>query len=396
MNTEEIMIVIPSLNPDEKLIKTIDGIIKKGFKNIVVVDDGSNIKHLEPFEYAKEKGCKVLYHELNRGKGRALKTAFTYCMVKGVKGVVTVDGDGQHSPEDIYKCAEAMMEREEVIFGCRDFSEEQVPFKSRYGNRITKLALRLMCGIKLSDTQTGLRAIPAKYLPRISIYEGERFEYETNMIIEMKSDNIPFSEVKIETIYLDENVSLHFNPFKDSWRIYKCIFKYALSSIASSLIDLLVFYLMLYFFEAKGIESSYNIIRATVFARVISSLFNYLSNQIMVFRTKSESSFLRYYALCIVQMMTSAFLVQFATSPFSFSKTLKTMIKLIVDTFLFFVSYKIQKEWVFKETIPSKSITGQQGEGMKSMFSSYMKHSDELVREDILDKLGRDVDNEEE
>ena len=382
MNTEEIMIVIPSLNPDEKLIKTIDGIIEKGFTNIVVVNDGSDIKHLKPFEYAKEKGCKVLTHESNRGKGRALKTAFTYCMLKDVKGVITVDGDGQHSPEDIYKCAEAMMEREEVIFGCRDFSEEQVPFKSRYGNRITKLALRLLCGIKLSDTQTGLRAIPAKYLYRIAIYEGERFEYETNMIIEMKSDSIPFSEVKIETIYLDENASSHFNPFKDSWKIYKCIFKYALSSVAASLIDLLIFYLMLYFFEMRGLESSYNIARATIFARVISSLFNYLSNQIMVFRTKSESAFLRYYALCVVQMLASALLVQLATAPFSFDKTSKTAVKLIVDTFLFFVSYKVQKEWVFKSEPATVTET--------------MNHNEELVEEDILDKLGSDVDDEEE
>ena len=72
-NVTDITIIVPSLNPDEKLIGTLDGIMNKGFRNIVVVDDGSDVQHKEPFEYARKKGCKVLVHEVNKGKGRALK-----------------------------------------------------------------------------------------------------------------------------------------------------------------------------------------------------------------------------------------------------------------------------------------------------------------------------------
>ena len=207
-NVTDITIIVPSLNPDEKLKGTLDGIIAKGFKKIVVVDDGSDEQHKQPFEYAKERGCTLMVHEVNKGKGRALKTAFEYCISdKDCIGVITVDGDGQHAADDIYNCGKEMLSHnnEQVILGCRDFSEENVPFKSRYGNNITRFAFRALCGIKISDTQTGLRAIPAQFLPAMLEYKGERFEYETNMLLEMKTQGIPFSEVKIATIYLDEN-----------------------------------------------------------------------------------------------------------------------------------------------------------------------------------------------
>jgi len=351
----DITILIPSLNPDEKLKKTIDGIIGKGFHKIVVVDDGSDEAHKEPFEYAAEKGCKVLVHEVNKGKGRALKTAFEYCMTcPECIGVITVDGDGQHGVEDIYNCGKAMIQRnnEHVILGCRDFGAETVPFKSKYGNNITKFAFRALCGIKISDTQTGLRAIPAEFLKAMTEYKGERFEYETNMLLEMKTQGIPFSEVKIETIYLEDNASSHFHPWRDSFKIYKIILKYSLSAGASAVIDLLLFYIALHVFELFGISTTENtqltVVLSTVIARVMSSLFNYSVNRKVVFHSSSRNSFVKYYILCATQMCVSAVLVAALSSLGVTGKLGKLLIKLVVDTCLFFVSFGIQREWVFK------------------------------------------------
>ncbi len=355
-NVTDITIIVPSLNPDEKLKGTLDGIINKGFRKIVVVDDGSDAAHKAPFEYAKEQGCTVLVHEVNKGKGRALKTAFEYCLNDpDCIGVITVDGDGQHAADDIYNCGKEMLwyDNKRVILGCRDFSEENVPFKSRYGNNITKFAFLALCGIKISDTQTGLRAIPAEFLQAMLQYKGERFEYETNMLLEMKNQGIPFSEVKIATIYLDENASTHFHPFRDSFKIYKIILKYSISSGASAIIDLLLFYVALHVLEFMGIDTTLNsdkaVVIATVAARVFSSMFNYFVNQKVVFQSASKNSFFKYYALCIVQMLASAGLVAGASSLFAAGKAGKTVIKLIVDTFLFFCSFGIQREWVFKK-----------------------------------------------
>lgn len=352
----DITIIIPSLNPDEKLCKTLDGIIGRGFHRIVVVDDGSDAEHKKPFDYARSKGCTVLVHEVNRGKGRALKTAFEYCStLPECIGVITVDGDGQHVAEDIYNCGKEMLlyNNERVILGCRDFSEENVPFKSRYGNNITKFAFRALCGIKISDTQTGLRAIPAEFLGSMIAYKGERFEYETNMLLEMKTQGIPFSEVKIQTIYLEDNASTHFHPWRDSIRIYKIIFKYSISAGASALIDLLLFYLALHALELFGVSTVENteltVLIATVVARVISSLFNYSVNRKVVFRSASRNSFVKYYMLCVVQMLVSAMLVAGISSLCAAGNLGKLIVKLIVDTCLFFVSFGIQREWVFKK-----------------------------------------------
>lgn len=223
---KDVVVIIPSYNPDEKLVNLVEELIDYGFEKIVVVNDGSSPESLIHFEKVDEKKeCKLLVHEKNMGKGRALKTAFSYC--KGLKeclGVVTVDGDGQHLPKDIVACVETMrQDKRKVVLGVRDFSTRDVPLKSKFGNEITKMVFRILCGIRLSDTQTGLRGIPTQYLQEFISYQGERYEYETNMLLMMKKNGIEWVEVKISTVYLDNNATSHFNPIKDSWRIYKTI-----------------------------------------------------------------------------------------------------------------------------------------------------------------------------
>ena len=171
-----VSVIIPSLNPDDKLLRTVEGLAAVGFDDIIVVNDGSDAVHEKPFEELSVKcGVTVLRHEVNRGKGRALKTAFEYCLQNRQDscGVVTADGDNQHTPTDILACAKKMIELgEQIILGVRDFSQPDVPWKSRTGNRITSGVFKLACGMKISDTQTGLRAIPQKYLEVMTEVQG--------------------------------------------------------------------------------------------------------------------------------------------------------------------------------------------------------------------------------
>ena len=222
----DIVIIIPSYNPDEKLVNLVEELVDYGFEKLVVVNDGSSPESLVYFDkVAEKKECKLLVHEKNMGKGCALKTAFSYCLgMKECCGVITVDGDGQHLPKDIMACVEAMhQDNKKVVLGVRDFSAKNVPFRSKFGNEMTKMVFRVVCGIRLSDTQTGLRGIPMQYLKQFASYQGERYEYETNMLLMMKKDGIEWQEVKISTVYLDNNERSHFNPIKDSWKIYKTI-----------------------------------------------------------------------------------------------------------------------------------------------------------------------------
>ena len=225
----DLAIVLPSLDPDEKFDRVVQGLAERGFRHLVIVDDGSAPEKQTHFEKAAAlPGCTVLHHERNMGKGCALKNAFAYVLreLPELDGVITIDGDGQHLLEDIVACGERMLaEGDKVVLGCRNFDQEGVPARSVTGNKITSHMFRLFYGIRLSDTQTGLRAIPRTYLESFSRIHGERFEYEMNMLLKMKHRGIPFLEQPIATVYDPEDYSSHYNAVKDSWRIFKVMFK---------------------------------------------------------------------------------------------------------------------------------------------------------------------------
>lgn len=349
----KVSIIIPSLNPDDKLIQVVESLIQFGYEDIILVNDGSDKDHTLPFDTVKKyPQCHILTHEVNRGKGRALKTAFEYCISNrpDIDGVITVDGDNQHKAKDIFECAKAMIENpQNIILGVRDFSGKDVPAKSKFGNVMTSFVFRFACGLNISDTQTGLRAIPREYLQLFTEVKGERFEYETNMLLEFKQSRIPFKEVKIDTVYIEENASTHFNPIKDSLKIYGVIIKFLLSSIMSSVVDIAAFTVISLLLINK-MDKYASIFIATVTSRAISSLFNYTLNRKTVFKSNSSVtySFIKYYMLCIPQMLISYGLVSGLTDILSLNGILTAILKAIVDTILFVISFQIQRRWVFK------------------------------------------------
>jgi len=192
----KISVVLPSLDPDEKLIAVIDGLLEYGFTDIILVNDGSKPENLHYFTEQAEKHPEIhlLHHEVNKGKGAALKNAFRWFLEnrpEGV-GVVTVDGDNQHHPADTRACVEHMMETGNCVLGCRDFDQEDVPARSSFGNKTTSLVFKIFCGMVISDTQTGLRALPRQALETLVNVSGDRFEYETNMLLAFKQYGMDF------------------------------------------------------------------------------------------------------------------------------------------------------------------------------------------------------------
>ena len=357
---EHVAVIIPSLNPDEKLIAVVEGVIDKGFKNVILVNDGSDKEHLGPFQTAEEKYpgiCKVLTHEVNKGKGRAVKTAFRYILDErpDIEGVIVVDGDNQHKSADILACSEKMLElKDQVVIGCRDFSSKEIPWRSRFGNKTTRIVLRYACSVKISDTQTGLRAIPRRYLEDMIEVKGERYEYETNQLLSFRELGIRFTEVPIETVYINDNESSHFHPIRDSIKIYSVILKFMSASFLSCLIDLGLYTLLVLLFknifaDNAAVDQKMQITLATVGARIVSSLFNFFVNMKVVFRAKSGMGgcMLRYYILAVCQMALSAFGVSGLTKLLNWSNGLSVVVKLVVDTCLYFVSFYIQRTWVF-------------------------------------------------
>lgn len=348
-----ILVIIPSLEPDNKLLQLLESLQANLQKqenpkiqaNILIVDDGSGVEYFRIFEQAqKQYGCELLRHAVNLGKGRALKTAFNYFLnnFSDFHGVVTVDSDGQHTSKDIIRCIKELSDGNSLILGCRDFNSKNVPFKSLIGNKITRKIFGFLCGIKVSDTQTGLRAIPTELVRTMISIPGERFEYEMNMLAECGNRKIKISEVPIDTIYSQNNKGTHFNPILDSIRIYKIFVKYAVSAISSSLIDIALF--TMFVFISKEIFLEY-ILFSTIVARIFSSLYNYLINRKIVFAgNQGRNTLLKYYALSISIMIISGF-----STTFLFNLTLFNEVgsKVFVDMVLFLLSYYVQKKWIF-------------------------------------------------
>jgi len=354
-----ISVVLPSLDPDEKLIAVVDGLLEYGFSDIILVNDGSKQENLHYFTdlAAQHPEIHLLHHEVNKGKGAALKNAFRWFLENRPEayGVVTVDGDNQHHPEDTRACCEKMLETGNIVLGCRDFTLDHVPTRSRFGNQTTSAIFKIFVGMTISDTQTGLRAIPRKQLKTLVEVSGDRFEYETNMLLAMKTNALAFDEVKIRTVYIEENASSHFHPIRDSWRIYKLIlahfFRYTLSSILSAVIDTAGYALLTVLL--RGFLKDFALTAVSgVAARVVSSLFNFFMNKNLVFKTKvsTAKAMAKYYALALPQMAAQVLLTQGVYALLNISDTatgLRTLIYAIVMSVLYVVSFMIQQRWVF-------------------------------------------------
>ena len=357
----QISVVLPSLDPDEKLVAVVDGLLEYGFTDIILINDGSKPENLHYFTdlAAQHPEINLIHHEVNRGKGAGLKNAFRWFLENRPqgRGVVTVDGDNQHHPEDTRRCCERMLETGHIILGCRDFTLDHVPPRSRFGNRLTSAVFKLFVGMTLSDTQTGLRAIPRWALEDFCAVAGDRFEYETNMLLEMKARGMKFEEVKIRTVYIEENKSSHFHPIRDSWRIYKLIlkhfFRYTASSLISSAVDAGGYSLLSGLLENTLKGFALTAVAGGV-ARLISSMLNFFMNRKLVFRSRAPlgQAMLRYYALALPQMAVQVLMTQgvYALLRISDRATfLRTLIYVVVMCALYLISYMIQQRWVFAE-----------------------------------------------
>ena len=348
---KRIWVVIPAYEPDENLLGLLKDLKEEGIGPVLVVDDGSGPEYRELFGRARsEYGAKVLHHAVNLGKGRALKTAFNECLQSDPDaiGCVTADSDGQHTAACIRKCMEAMAEHPmALVMGCRDFDGKDVPSRSAFGNKATRLVMRYLAGVAVSDTQTGLRGIPRGLMARLMNVSGERFEFETNMLLETKAAQVPILEVPISTIYLEKNRSSHFRPIRDSARIYGMFGKFLFSSLSSSVLDLILFSLFCALLRDRTLLYADYIVLSTVAARVLSAVYNFGVNYRVVFKSGQAvwKSAGKYFLLAAVQMGCSAFLVSLIHS---LTGGWEIAVKIPVDVLLFFVSFWIQREAVYR------------------------------------------------
>lgn len=360
--------LIPAYEPDRKLLGVVADLGKRGF-DIVVVDDGSGPEYAEVFEQALERlpgktgsGVRLLIHDVNKGKGAALKTGLdfisNFMIVKGEENdcvVVTVDADGQHLGGDASRVArKASGQPGTLVLGSRRLGKSDIPLRSRFGNSVTRDVFRLATGTHVYDTQTGLRAFTADLIPELLKIRGDRYEYEINMLMEFAGKGIPVEEVEIETIYLDGNSSSHFNAVRDSFRIYREIGSYALSGraifqaakfSASSLISFLVDYAV----YALLLLAGPGLVFANIGARLVSSAVNFTINRRLVFRSDGSAlrSAIRYFALAAIILAGNTFVLKTLVGTLGVGRMTA---KIFTEILFFIISWTVQKYVVFYST----------------------------------------------
>jgi putative flippase GtrA len=338
-------VIIPALNPNERLISLVNELQSLGQKYIAVVDDGSNAGYRSIFRRLESLGCLVFHHLTNLGKGEAIKTGIRLISEKipDICGYVTADADGQHRTRDILHVSDELDRfPESIVLGIRDFQKPEVPRKRRFGNRFSVLFFRLTTGVSCPDTQTGLRGFSARLKDFSLAIPGHRFEYEMNFLSAAAKKRIPFRLVPIETVYYDDEGSSHFRAVVDSFRIYKSFLKFAAVSLTCAGVDLLVFTLLTHLIST---EVYAQVFIATVIARMLSGVLNFTLNRNWSFTSRQfwQPQAVRYFVLFGSLMLSSWLLVW----GFSFLPVSLTVIKIFVDSTLFVISYLVQRNWVF-------------------------------------------------
>lgn len=330
-----VKVLIPAYKPDDKLLILIEQLMSA--VDVLVIDDGSGTDFSSVFDKARQLGATTLHHERNLGKGAALKTGIRYIHEhERETGVVTADADGQHSPRDILRIVNSMKEYPEtLILGVREI--DKMPIKSRLGNSITRFFFRLITKLEISDTQTGLRGLPYTLFDRLLCVEGDRYEYEMNVLLSLREWNTPFQEIPIDTIYIDNNSRSHFHALRDGVRVFSRVLKYCASSVICAVLDFGLYALCIIWFP---IEESY------VFARVASATANYQLNRRMVFHAQASiRNAVGYFILALCVMAVGTLSVSFLSN----IGMNKVLAKVLVDGILFICNYLLQKKVVFRK-----------------------------------------------
>ena len=350
-------ILIPAYKPEQSMIPFIKE-LKEQTDSILVVNDGSGAEYSDTFRRIADMGITVIDHPVNRGKGVALRTGISYIKetFPDCEGIITADCDGQHTVRDIMRVAQALSDNpDKLIVGGRAL-RENVPLRSRFGNSAMRNLYRLASGYKLRDTQTGLRGIPSSLFEKLLSLKGDRYEYEMNMLLYLKQWNTQPLEIRIDTIYIDNNAGSHFDTLKDSARIMKHIllffcrrmaefFKFIGSSLISYLFEYGVFQLLLFCFPTLTVLFS------NIISRVCSSVLNYIINRKLVFRNKGKHSVIKYYGLVLAVMLLSSLVISALSNLLSLTglslDVSASIVKPVVDLLFFVLNFFVQRNFIF-------------------------------------------------
>jgi len=213
--------VIPAYH-DEKHIGDIVRRTGQQLDHVLVIDDGSNDGTAQR---ARDAGAEVIVHSQNRGKGEAIKTGLRHCLAREVTWVILLDSDGQHLPEEIerFLSAAASATQPMLFVGNRMDNASAMPFIRRVVNRYMSRRISHLCGQRIPDTQCGFRMLHQQLIPEL-LGGGDRFDYDTEVLIIASRKRYRIEPVPITTVYSDQVSNIH--PVRDAFRFFKLMRRY--------------------------------------------------------------------------------------------------------------------------------------------------------------------------
>ncbi|MCV6637641.1 bifunctional glycosyltransferase family 2/GtrA family protein [Candidatus Albibeggiatoa sp. nov. NOAA] len=354
MTNQKVVILIPAYQPSTTLINVVNDLLQHEsaqiIQSIVLVDDGSGQDYQATFaQLSTLPKVHICAHAINLGKGAALKTGFNHILLayQDIHSIVTADADGQHLPDDILNVAQYALSQPKncLTLGVRTFSK-QVPLRSLFGNQLTRSVMRFFTGLKLADTQTGLRAWPLELAQQTLRFPINGYDFEMEALVRMKElsgkhQDITLQEVPIQTVYEQDNKSSHFNPLLDSMRIYFVFLRYCGAGLFTALVDNIIFIIM---YMLSG-----SIISSQITSRSCGALVSFILSFHLVFRSNVNKVYalLKFISLVILFGFISYSLIQFLSQVLGLNVFIS---KLLAELILFVASFAIQRDFIFNKS----------------------------------------------
>lgn len=339
----KIFLLLPAYNPGKKVIQVVSQALPL-VDEIVIVDDGCDeAERAYLHKCSASDKVTLLKHDANMGKGVALHTGMNHCLSKMRESdfILTMDSDGQHDPADISKFRE-LLNQEDLHFALGErLDDGKMPFKSRLGNGFMRFLFRAQFGGKVHDTQTGFRLLSAEFARNFAArVNSGRFESEMDMLI-LAARTLPtIHSVQISTIYFDKNKGTKFKALLDSYSILKLFLKYGAVSIASFVVDYLVFIALTYLAGIPYLASN-------ALARFVSAVFNFSGHKGFSFRSKGRlvGEVMKYLLAVAAALALATVLLYLCVAGLDVPKYLA---KPLVDAAVFVINFVVLSRFVFR------------------------------------------------
>ena len=341
-------LVIPAYKPPRELVGLLTQVVSMDraglIRNIVVFDDGSGSEFADVFDaLAPMDRITLLRHAVNLGKGAALKTGINFAMVTwaDTDGVVTADADGQHAPGDVVKVAEMLsLHPGDMVLWVRHFNR-RVPLRSWLGNHLTGLVFRILTGVRVCDTQTGLRGLPRHHCLEALTVPADGYDFEMECLVRFNRGGnrpLPFLQARIETIYHNGNTLSHFTPLLDSMRIYFVFVRYCGSGLLAAALDYATF--------SAVFTTTSNLAVSQVAGRCVAVCLAFVLARQIVFHSTAPvaGSLVKYLSLVAAMGFVSYSLIQFLHSTAGLGIVFA---KFLAEGLLFLGNFAIQRDFIF-------------------------------------------------